>query len=46
LQGNLRPIQVILLIVSFPILFVGVAMSIALVKTLKADYQSNWKPTE
>jgi len=45
LQGNLRPIQVILLIVSFPILFVGVAMSIALVKTLKADYQPNWKPT-
>ena len=37
LQGNLRPIQVILLIVSLPILFVGVAMSIALVKTLKAD---------
>ncbi len=46
LQGNLRPIQVILLIVSFPILFVGIAMSIALVKTLRADYQSNWKPTE
>ena len=45
LQGNLRPIQVILLIVSFPILFVGVAMSISLVKTLRADYQSNSKPT-
>jgi BCCT family betaine/carnitine transporter len=37
LQGNLRPIQVILLIVSLPILFVGIAMSIALVRTLKAD---------
>lgn len=37
LQGNLRPIQVILLIVSLPILFVGVVMSVALVKTLKAD---------
>lgn len=37
LQGNLRPIQVILLIVSLPILFVGVAMSVALVKTLNAD---------
>jgi len=39
LQGNLRPIQVILLIVSLPILFVGVAMSVALVKSLKTDYQ-------
>lgn len=38
LQGNLRPIQVILLIVSLPILFVGVAMSIALVRTLRADF--------
>ena len=37
LQGNLRPIQIILLIVSLPILFVGVAMSVALVKTLQAD---------
>ena len=37
LQGNLRPIQVILLIVSLPILFVGVAMSVALVKQLKAE---------
>jgi len=36
LQGNLRPIQVILLIVSLPILFVGVAMSISLVRTLQA----------
>ena len=41
LQGNLRPIQVILLIVSFPILFVGVAMSVSLVKSLRADYQAN-----
>ena len=38
LQGNLRPIQVILLIVSLPILFVGVAMSVSLVKTLRADF--------
>jgi BCCT family betaine/carnitine transporter len=37
LQGNLRPIQVILLIVSLPILFVGVAMSVSLVRTLRAD---------
>lgn len=37
LQGNLRPIQVILLIVSFPILFVGIAMSVSLVKLLNAD---------
>jgi BCCT family betaine/carnitine transporter len=37
LQGNLRPIQVILLIVSFPILFIGIAMSVALVKSLRAD---------
>ena len=46
LQGNLRPIQVILLIVSFPILFVGIAMSVSLVKTLRADYQLNSKPSE
>ena len=46
LQGNLRPIQVILLIVSFPILFVGIAMSVSLVKTLRADYQLNSKPRE
>ena len=39
LEGNLRPIQVILLIVSLPILFVGIAMSVALVKALKADGQ-------
>ena len=37
LQGNLRPIQVILLIVSFPILFVFVAMSVGLVRMLRAD---------
>ena len=37
LNGNLRPIQVILLIVSLPILLVGIAMSIALIRTLRAD---------
>jgi betaine/carnitine transporter, BCCT family len=37
LSGDLRPIQVILLIVSFPILFVGIVMSIALVRSLRAD---------
>jgi len=37
LQGNLRPIQVILLIVSLPILLVGIVMSVALVRTLRAD---------
>ena len=37
MDSELRPIQVILLIVSLPILFVGIAMSVALVKTLKAD---------
>ena len=36
MDSNLRPIQVILLIVSLPILVVGVAMSISLVKSLKA----------
>ena len=36
LDAPLRPIQVVLLCVSLPILFVGVAMSYALVKTLKA----------
>ena len=40
LQGNLRPIQVILLIVSFPILFVGIAMSVALVRSLRADFNN------
>jgi len=39
LDGNLRPIQVILLVVSLPILLVGVLMSIALVKSLKAASQ-------
>ena len=37
MNGNLRPIQVILLVVSLPILFVGFVMSIALVKALGAD---------
>ena len=41
LQGNLRPIQVILLIVSLPILFVGVAMSVSLVRTLRADFAAS-----
>tara|TARA_R110002049_G_scaffold94988_23_gene233539 strand:- start:1597 stop:3108 length:1512 start_codon:yes stop_codon:yes gene_type:complete len=36
--GGLRSIQVALLIVSLPILLVGVAMSIALVRNLRADY--------
>ncbi len=38
LEGNLRPIQVILLIVSLPILFVGIAMTVALVKALREDH--------
>ena len=38
LEGNLRPIQVILLIVSLPILFVGIAMTVSLVKALRADH--------
>lgn len=38
LNGNLRPIQVILLVVSLPILFVGIVMSIALQRTLRADF--------
>ncbi|MCH8250688.1 MAG: BCCT family transporter, partial [Proteobacteria bacterium] len=33
----LRPIQVILLVVSLPILVVGVVMSVGLVKSLRAD---------
>jgi len=37
MNSNLRPIQVILLVVSLPILIVGVVMSIALVKSLRAD---------
>ena len=36
--GGLRSIQVTLLIVSLPILVVGVIMSIALVRNLRADY--------
>ena len=34
----LRPIQVILLVVSLPILIVGIVMSVSLVRTLRADY--------
>lgn len=37
LNSSLRPIQVILLVVSLPILLVGIAMSVSLVKTLRAD---------
>ena len=37
MDAPLRPIQVILLIVSLPILLVGVAMSYSLVRSLKAD---------
>ena len=37
IDGNLRSIQVTLLIVSLPILFVGILMSVALVKTLRAE---------
>jgi len=38
LNSDLRPIQVILLVVSLPILFVGVLMTVALVKSLRADH--------
>ncbi len=37
LNSNLRPIQVILLVVSLPILLVGIVMSVALVRTLRDD---------
>jgi BCCT family betaine/carnitine transporter len=37
LDAPLRPIQVILLVCSLPILVVGVAMSMSLVKTLQSD---------
>lgn len=37
MSSNLRPIQVIVLVVSLPILLVGVLMSVALVKTLRED---------
>jgi choline-glycine betaine transporter len=37
LDAPLRPIQVILLICSLPILVVGVAMSMSLVKMLQSD---------
>ncbi len=40
LNSNLRPIQVILLVVSLPILLVGVVMSVALVRTLRADFSA------
>ena len=38
MNSNLRPIQVILLVVSLPIMVVGVVMSVALVKTLRHDH--------
>ena len=38
MDAALRPIQVIVLIVSLPLLLVGVAMSVALIKTLRADH--------
>ncbi len=37
LGSSLRPIQVILLVVSLPILFVGIVMSVALQRTLRDD---------
>ncbi len=37
LNGDLRPIQVILLVVSLPILIVGIVMSVALLRSLQAD---------
>ena len=37
MDSNLRPIQVIVLVVSLPILVVGVCMSVALVKSLRSD---------
>jgi len=37
--GGLRTMQVVLLIVSLPILAVGVLMSVSLVKSLQADHQ-------
>ena len=41
MNSNLRPIQVILLIVSLPILLIGVVMSVALVRTLRADLSAS-----
>jgi BCCT family betaine/carnitine transporter len=41
LDAPLRPIQVILLVCSLPILVVGVAMSLSLVKQLRSDDLSN-----
>ncbi len=40
MNSNLRPIQVILLVVSLPILLVGVVMTVALVKTLRQDVRA------
>ncbi|MCP5090846.1 MAG: BCCT family transporter, partial [Gammaproteobacteria bacterium] len=40
MSSNLRPIQVIVLVVSLPILLVGVLMSVALVKTLREDWST------
>ena len=40
LQGNLWPIQVILLVVSFAIMFVGTEMIVALVRSLRADFNN------
>jgi BCCT family betaine/carnitine transporter len=37
MNSNLRPVQVILLVVSLPILLVGILMSVALVNSLRAD---------
>jgi choline-glycine betaine transporter len=37
--GGLKTMQVVLLIVSLPILAVGVLMSVSLVKSLQADHQ-------
>jgi len=44
LDAPLRPIQVILLVCSLPILVVGVAMSLSLVRSLRADDLSNSRP--
>jgi len=37
MTSNLRPIQVIVLVVPLPILVVSVVMSVALVKSLRAE---------
>ncbi len=49
MNSNLRPIQVILLVVSLPILIVGVVMSVALVKSLQSGAgpsATNGRPAE